>query len=202
MMASAIAMNAIEKLRLAEDDGIFTLSHVLSEEECEAFIRRAEARGFADAPVTVGVNKFMMIPDLRNNLRVIQDDPELAQFLWTRMAPYIPSPRGAYRAVGLNERFRYYRYEVGQQFDWHRDGAFVRSPTEQSLLTVLVYLNEGFEGGSTDFWDMDESLTVAPRAGSALFFNHPLRHRGAPVTKGRKYVLRTDVMYARPAESE
>jgi hypothetical protein len=29
----------------------------------------------------------------------------------------------------------------------------------------------------------------------ALVFEHPVRHQGAPVTAGRKYVLRTDVMY-------
>lgn len=31
----------------------------------------------------------------------------------------------------------------------------------------------------------------------ALLFQHPIMHRGDPVTKGRKYVLRTDVMYRR-----
>jgi hypothetical protein len=32
----------------------------------------------------------------------------------------------------------------------------------------------------------------------ALLFHHPISHRGDPVIAGRKYVLRTDVMYARP----
>jgi hypothetical protein len=31
----------------------------------------------------------------------------------------------------------------------------------------------------------------------ALVFLHPLLHAGTPVRNGRKYVLRTDVMYAR-----
>jgi prolyl 4-hydroxylase len=188
-------MSAIQKLRLSDDNRIFTLEGALSPAECDGFIRRAEESGFGDAPVTVGFNKFRMIPDFRNNTRVIADDADLAAFLWSRVASHVPDGLGDYQPVGLNERFRYYRYDVGQQFDWHRDGAFVRSPSEQSLLTVLFYLNEGFEGGTTDF--MDEELIVAPRRGMALFFSHPLLHRGAPVTKGIKYVLRTDVMYSR-----
>jgi prolyl 4-hydroxylase len=52
-------------------------------------------------------------------------------------------------------------------------------------------LNDDFEGGSTDF----THDTVAPERGAGLFFHHPHLHRGAPVTAGRKYVLRTDIMY-------
>jgi hypothetical protein len=33
----------------------------------------------------------------------------------------------------------------------------------------------------------------------ALLFHHPILHRGDPVAVGRKYVLRTDVMYRRNA---
>ena len=38
--------------------------------------------------------------------------------------------------------------------------------------------------------------TVLPRTGSALIFTHPVLHEGCEVTRGRKYVLRTDVMYS------
>jgi hypothetical protein len=41
-------------------------------------------------------------------------------------------------------------------------------------------------------------LRVTPKTGMALLFHHPISHRGDPVIAGRKYVLRTDVMYARP----
>lgn len=91
----------------------------------------------------------------------------------------------------MNERFRFYRYDPGQLFDWHRDGAFTRSARERSMFTLIFYLNDGFEGGSTDF----THDTVAPERGGALFFHHPHLHRGAPVESGRKYVLRTDIMY-------
>ena len=37
---------------------------------------------------------------------------------------------------------------------------------------------------------------VNPKEGTALFFVHSTHHKGEPVKIGRKYVLRTDVMYA------
>jgi prolyl 4-hydroxylase len=124
------------------------------------------------------------------------DDVARAVELWARVEHALPRVRGGARVVGLNERFRFYRYEVGQYFRWHRDGAFTRSALERSQLTLMFYLNDDFEGGATEF---DDGLVVRPRRGSALFFAHPVRHQGAPVTCGRKYVLRTDVMYRRDA---
>ena len=85
------------------------------------------------------------------------------------------------------------RYDVGQQFDWHYDGAFERATGERSRLTFMIYLNDDFLGGQTSF----ESAVVVPQTGLALFFVHQILHKGQPVHRGRKYVLRTDVMYQR-----
>ena len=65
---------------------------------------------------------------------------------------------------------------------------------------MMIYLNDGFEGGETSFDDsysdeLFDPFQVTPRAGMALCFAHHVYHKGEPVLKGRKYVLRTDVMY-------
>lgn len=97
--------------------------------------------------------------------------------------------------MGLNERLRFYRYTEGQQFRWHFDGSYRRSERERSMLSLLIYLNEGCLGGETEF---ATGISVEPRTGMALAFVHRVEHRGAPVLEGIKYVLRTDVMYAAP----
>ena len=38
---------------------------------------------------------------------------------------------------------------------------------------------------------------VVPGEGDVLVFSHAIVHAGAAVTAGRKYALRTDVMYSR-----
>lgn len=157
---------------------------------CAAIIADAEARGFEDAPINLPGGAALR-PEVRNNRRVMFDDPERAAALFARLRPYLPDPVGAGQPVGLNERFRIYRYTAGQQFDWHRDGWYARHPGERSRLTVLFYLNADYAGGRTEF----EGITVEPGLGDALLFAHPMVHRGAPVESGRKYVLRSDVMY-------
>ncbi len=176
---------------LARDASILTVEHFLSPEECDAFIQETEARGYGDAPITT-FRGFVMRPDVRNNTRVMVDDVGLAGRLWARMKPFVVPVWEGWDASGLNERFRYYRYQPGQYFKYHADGAYYRSAREESLFTAMVYLNEGFGGGSTDFY---EGPSITPRQGMLLLFSHPLVHQGAPVTHGCKYVLRTDVMY-------
>ena len=44
-------------------------------------------------------------------------------------------------------------------------------------------------------------MTVQPESGMALVFVHQQLHEGASVLNGRKYVLRTDVMYVPPKET-
>lgn len=169
---------------------LLTFPDFLSPEACRAEIARAEAIGFAPAPVTTGFG-FVLMPDVRNNTRVMRDDVALADRLFASLAPRLEG--ACARPVGLNERFRYYKYGPTQCFRWHHDGSFRRPNGEASELTFMVYLNDGFEGGATEF----EDGSVEPRAGMAIVFTHRVRHQGAPVVRGTKYVLRSDVMFRR-----
>jgi predicted 2-oxoglutarate/Fe(II)-dependent dioxygenase YbiX len=178
---------------LDHESHVVTVSELLSRAECDELVAVAEAVGFEGAPLTTG-RGFVHSPEIRNNTRVMLDDPERAADLWERVREHVPEEREGMSAVGLNERFRFYRYEPGQYFRWHYDGAFVRSDEERSLLTVMVYLNGGVIGGATEFADFGR---VFPETGKLLLFQHAVYHQGAPVERGRKYVLRTDVMYRR-----
>ncbi len=171
----------------------FTVPEFLSPGECARWIAETHARGYEEAPITTS-RGFVFDSDVRNNTRVIVDDRDATDALWTRLAPYVTAHNptsGMWVPIGLNERLRFYRYEAGQAFRWHYDGAFMRGPGEVSRLTFLVYLNDGFEGGETEF----EDALITPQKGTALLFSHAVRHQGAPVKHGVKYALRSDVMF-------
>ena len=174
------------------NDDIFTVTDFFTPAECREWIDFAEAIGFAAAPITTGSGPVMR-PDIRNNQRVMVDDMPRAHELFRRAKDYLPQVQGDWKLAGINERLRFYRYDEGQQFDWHFDGYFQRESGERSRLTFMVYLNGDFEGGQTSFDD----CVIEPEAGMALFFIHEIRHKGEPVRQGRKYVLRTDVMFRR-----
>jgi predicted 2-oxoglutarate/Fe(II)-dependent dioxygenase YbiX len=172
---------------------VFAIPALMSAAECAAMIARIEQLGPEAAPITTAAG-FVMRPDIRNNTRVMFDDPALAAELFSRIGDAAPAPLFGRTPAGVNERFRCYRYAPGQRFAPHHDGAFRRSADEASELTLMVYLNDDFGGGQTAF--LDHGIAVWPRAGTALLFQHGLLHEGAVVTSGIKYVLRSDVMYA------
>ena len=76
------------------------------------------------------------------------------------------------------------------------DGYFRRENGEQSMLTFMIYLNEEFEGDETVFMNGDNTI-VTPKTGMMLAFNHTFFHEGSEVVNGKKYVLRSDVMFSR-----
>ncbi|WP_269632329.1 2OG-Fe(II) oxygenase [Pelomonas sp. BJYL3] len=170
--------------------GVFTIADFLSPEECAHYISRSERMGYSEAAVRTD-DGDRLHKEARNNDRVVFDDADLAHHLFSRARPLLPAVLDGWQLSGFNERFRYYRYDRDQQFTWHLDGTVRLSPSRESVLTFMVYLNDDFEGGSTEFgWE-----SVKPVRGMALGFPHRLRHQGAAVRSGLKYVLRTDVLY-------
>ena len=173
---------------------LFVIHNFLAPKECAQLIEHSEQLGYSDAPITTAAG-FVMRKDIRDNVRVMLDDPGLAAQWWERARELLVKDWLGWQPVGFNERFRFYRYDVGQRFERHTDGYFERSTGERSHFTFMVYLNEGFAGGETAFHQSRASLRVTPELGKALVFYHRQVHEGMPVIQGRKYVLRTDVMY-------
>ena len=165
----------------------------LTPDECKGFIDLSEKQGYNEALIRARGQGEVMNKDVRDNDRVIWDNPKVAEQLFEMIKDLVPQDIDGYEPIGLNERFRFYRYKDGQRFKPHIDGAYKRSDTEFSLLTVLLYLNEEFEGGSTYLITLNEN--VQPKTGMCLIFDHKILHAGTSVTTGTKYVLRTDVMY-------
>ena len=99
------------------------------------------------------------------------------------------------------------RYEQGQKYIPHYDFFNVRG--HEGLIendrraTVIVYLNDGYTGGTTIFPDLD--MQIVPRKGMALFFRYDYdaknngltRHGGEPVTTGVKYITQAFIRNSR-----
>ncbi len=177
-------------MRITEhSDRVFTIDGFLDGDECARLIALAESHGFVAAGVRTEQGQKSM-PAIRNNQRAQFASPEWVAALWQRLSAIALPELDGQRAAGLPRDLRFYKYAAGERFKMHKDGPW-REDGQSSKLTFLVYLNDGFDGGATDFRD----FLVAPATGSALLFVHDTWHEGAPVTGGLKYVLRSDVMY-------
>lgn len=179
----------------------FVVRGVFSAEECKKLIKGAEGHGFGRALVNVGGGRQRLIADYRNSKRCMLDDETTAAWMWERIKRFVPKEYRAHKPAGLNERLRFLKYHPGDFFAAHFDGTYVRQSGpkegEISLLTLLVYLNEDYEGGRTTLLDRFESehLPVEPTTGSILITQHDVYHEAAMLTKGIKYAIRTDIMF-------
>jgi hypothetical protein len=188
----------------AEDlygDGlIFKIPQFLTRDESKSIIDFASSQGFIR--VTQRESKEYAF---RDNDRILLRLPIVSEGLWKRMAQYVPKTYEGMTVVGLNPAIRFYKYSKGQRFGCHVDESDTDPETGcHSRFTVLIYLNDKsdseLEGGSTIFYENGSIrvLTMEPETGTALIHGHGdkcLLHEGSLVTKGAKFVLRTDVMY-------
>ena len=195
------------------------LYNVISPDECSDLIDRVEDDGFELA----GIYNSRTNETLRNCTRCILDDRLTADNWFERIlhalkgtefehkvknAPWMGSSdeNKNLQAVSLNERLRVLKYLPGQYFSAHNDTRFIRGPEqgdragETSYLSVQVFLNEKFKGGTTRFIGGTRYLDVTPKTGSVLIFDHNIFHEGCKLVKGTKYVVRSDIMYSTKPE--
>lgn len=92
--------------------------------------------------------------------------------------------------LGANPRLRLYRYGPGERHGAHWDTIVELPKGVRSLVTLVFYLNEGFDGGQTDFVELGKCIVL--RMGRALLFQHRILHEATEVTRGAEFVLRTD----------
>lgn len=170
---------------------IYTIDSFVSAYKCDLFIQLAEQQGFKPADVDLGSSR-KVLTNIRNNERVDHYSESLAREWWSKLEEFELPQIDDLRSVGLSPYFRFYKYQPGQKFNMHKDGR-QSIGSDITRFSLLVYLNEGYSGGETQF--RQEDLMIKPITGMALLFEHDLWHQGVEITKGIKYVLRTDVVY-------
>lgn len=180
------------------------LRQALSEQRCHEIVATACRHGFAAAPVAA-YGRVQHAPSVRNNDRAQWTDAALAAEIEAALraaaGTSFPEHFNQRRYALVGDRLRAYRYRPGQFFRPHRDGEVtLEAPLAcRSAITCLVYLNDA-AGGETvlmpgGYADQQRWVTVAPRTGDILLFEHGIWHEGKSVHDGEKLVLRTDLFY-------
>jgi prolyl 4-hydroxylase len=171
---------------------VWTVDDALSADDCAAYVRRMR-EGAAEVAPIVGREGPEVDLAVRNNTRVMWDDEAEANALLARVQVAVPPVLSGLRLAGANPRLRLYRYGPGERHGVHWDTVVELDGGVRSLVTLVFYLNDGFEGGETDFPELERK--IAPRAGRALLFQHRVLHEATEVRAGEKLVLRTDILY-------
>ena len=170
----------------------WTVDDVLTAAQCAAYIAQYHQQAAEIAPV-VGKDGVGVDLAVRNNTRVMWDDRDQADGLVRAVGATVPAQWHGERLVGGNPRLRLYCYQPGQHHSAHWDTVVELAGRVNSRMTLVLYLNDDFQGGATEFPELNARVT--PQRGRALLFQHRVLHAATPVTRGAKFVLRTDLLF-------
>ncbi len=213
----------VQRLDIDAVPGAFQLLNVLSIGECQRLVSLTETFGYLeDAAVSLPRS-------IRHNdsLTWVIDD-ETNAIIWQRCQALVQDDHdfnNGKAALGINSRFRFYRYGRGDYFAPHTDGSWPGSRVidgelidnayndRWSQLSCLLFLTEDYAGGATQFYvskanparparrsDEADIIDVRTPIGGALCFPHgmhPLHcmHSSQEITAGTKYIIRSDILF-------
>lgn len=120
---------------------------------------------------------------------------ELAKIIHARLLQALP--KEMMFGADVNTHFRFSKYRDGGYFDLHQDGFNQIENGKRSKYTLNIFLNTGFVGGQTEFYNDRKELVfrAEPQPGYGVLFDRAIWHRGNRVSGGYKYLLRTDICY-------
>jgi prolyl 4-hydroxylase len=188
---------------LASIDAPYTpprlLDSFLSNRDCDLLMNVASKKGFFDSTILGRRNK-----DRKSKTCWLKlgEDPIIFE-IYQKILDIFPTT-----TLQNLESIQVAHYDEGGYFDDHFDQCIPNQnkseECQQELAhyggprwcTVLIYLNDGYEGGETSFPRLD--LSFKGKKGDALVFHtldesrkaiHPLSlHRGCLVSKGQKWI--------------
>lgn len=227
----------------------FVIHNLLTSNECDIMISFIESRNRpsqSDEDITLTPSSIHT--KFRNDFRLSAASDTIANMLYHRMIPYLQllsedekictkdnshmylneglgMRGGVWHVDSLNNCFRLGKYDTLGHFSPHYDGDYVIDPLyHRSMKTFMIYLNDDYEGGHTNFidpcdiesrngysnttvGDSDDPIQIflapkdkvfasyKPKRGDCIVFDHKILHEGDCVTSGCKYIMRSDIMY-------
>ncbi|MFL6761555.1 MAG: 2OG-Fe(II) oxygenase [Sphingomicrobium sp.] len=175
--------------RLSADPDIRVYRALLDRDECDYLVARAQPElrpSFVVDPRTGGQMPHPTRTSFGMNFDPAMEDPVVRQ-LNCRFAEVTGT------TVECGEPLHVLRYAPGQEYRPHFDA--IPGAANQRTWTVLVYLNDAYQGGATLFDRLATEFRGGP--GDALVFRNAdehgspdsrLRHAGMPVKAGVKWL--------------
>jgi prolyl 4-hydroxylase len=200
-----------------DENIIWKIENFLSHRECDEIIDKSEKNGFQYLNYRKS-ERLIAIDDNANLMKTIKHrlndklfNKDFYENKWER-------PHGFYtdlidwdKDIKINSCIRINKYN-NSEFKLHRDAQFTESYFVRSKYTIIIYLNDDYEHGSTCFYVPKhryphngetieeeilnkeyECIKIKPKKGTVIMFDQKLIHEGLKM-EGTKYILRTDII--------
>lgn len=167
----------------------------LTGDECDAIIKRGSA--YDDQSATVGFDgSSRSDTDYRSSV-IRWLDPHREKDIVQRLMQFVEASNRTNFGVDIvapyEVQFTEYHGDGNGKYDWHHD-VWLESPRPfDRKLSVVVQLSppEDYEGGTFEFYQVQQPGAAFAARGSLLIFPSFLQHRVLPVTAGLRRSLVT-----------
>lgn len=181
---------------------VYEIYGILTDEECIKLINTAKEKGLSDSTVWNYVNKDGNSLDKAHRTSKqswINDNESVIASKISRLSEALTGI-----SMSNQESLQVARYEQGGKFNAHYDSctdddkefcAKMNNNAGERRSTLLIYLNDDFEGGFTEFVDI--GISIKPERGKGILFYSTTtddilikesRHSGGKVEKGEKWI--------------
>ena len=170
-------------------DDCYLVRDAVSEAFCDKLIQEYSKPEVDKLPPSIGSGEVKIDLNIRNVQRL--------------QLPLYAGIGATLTAIGLNVNHEIWKYDithsnqseflmydVNGKYETHTDTFHNRS-TEVRKLTVLVILNDDFEGGKFYIVNAHEKLYPEQKKGTVLIFPSFMPHGVEPITKGTRYSIVT-----------
>lgn len=188
----------INNYNIVPNKVLLSIKNVLTERECNKIIKMTEKNGYKKASLyTDDKGKEHFYEEFRKSDRCIIDDERFVKKLEKRIYDYIPKIYDNKKYHSINPRCRFQKYKNNGYFARHSD-SYYKSGSLISCITILIYLNDDYEGGFTTFFSNPsdtKGFLLKPEIGMICLMDQDIGHEVPHLTSGIKYVIRTELMY-------
>ena len=172
------------------------IPNFITPEECDVFIQLIDKTNTRSQVAGDGYNNSKIEDSRTSFTSNFNEDFLLHKALKQKIADHLELD------VVRGETLQGQKYEEGQYFrphlDWFQGDSYYNHCLHSGnrTHTFMIYLNDDFEGGGTDFPNLKQ--TVKPEKGKAVFwlntgedgqYTSDVMHEGMDVTKGTKYII-------------
>ena len=134
----------------------------------------------------------------RKSERCLINDTSFADKLLHRIIKFIPNKYNNMILHSINYKLKFLKYCKGDYFTRHYDGNNISENGSKSQISILIYLNNDYEGAYTTFFKDKEDFNgfiIKPSIGMVCLMDQKIEHEVNALINGNKYVIRTDLMY-------
>lgn len=176
---------------------IFSISNLYTNDEIKSYIQ--QINDFSTNLNSINTRDIYK--------KIKRKDTTHSELIFSRIKHLLPENYLDQRGIewtlsGISDYIHYAHIKENQMIGIHSDTGSVFDPIENrySKFTLLTYLNNEFGGGETVYYVDEEKIEIKPETNKTIIFDIELFHEGKKVLEGRKYWLKTDLIYSRPPD--